>query len=66
MNVKQVIEDLKNIPNTKATGLYGMGIKPLKEALSTIAPSLTHIYNASIARRFLPKQLQESKVDPRP
>ena len=47
ISTQQVIEDLKSIlPNSKATGLDGVGIKPLKLALNAIAPSLTHIYNS--------------------
>ena len=49
ISTQQVIEDLKSIPNNKATDLDGIGIKPPKLALNAIAPSLTHIYNSSIA-----------------
>ena len=45
ISLKQVVEDLRNIPDNKATGLDGIGIKPLKVALNAVAPSLTHIYN---------------------
>ena len=45
ISLKQVVEDLKQIPDNKATGLDGIGIKPLKVALNAVAPSLTHIYN---------------------
>ena len=45
ISLKQVVEDLKNIPDNKAIGLDGIGIKPLKVALNAVAPSLTHIYN---------------------
>ena len=45
ISLKQVVEDLKNIPDNKAIGLDGIGIKPLQVALNAVAPSLTHIYN---------------------
>lgn len=32
INTEQVSEDLKNIPNNKATGLDGIGTKPLKSS----------------------------------
>ena len=61
ISVKQVVEDLKNIPNNKATGLDGIGIKPLKVALNAVAPSLTHIYNANGS---LPDNLKRAKLTP--
>ena len=45
ISLKQVVEDLKQIPDNKATGLDGIGIKPLKVALNAVTSSLTHIYN---------------------
>ena len=45
ISLKQVVEDLKQIPDNRATGLYGIGIKPLKVALNAVTSSLTHIYN---------------------
>ena len=45
ISLKQVVEDLKQIPDNKAIGLDGIGIKPLQVALNAVAPSLTHIYN---------------------
>jgi len=45
-----VVEDLKNDPDNKATRIDGIGIKSLKQALNAIAPSLSHIYNASRER----------------
>jgi len=64
INVKQVVEDLKNIPDHKATGLDGIGIKSLKQALNTIAPSLNHIYNVSIASGALPNNFKRAKLIP--
>ena len=45
ISLKQVVEDLKNIPDNKAIGLDGIGIKPLQVALNAVTPSRTHIYN---------------------
>ena len=45
ISLKQVVEDLKNIPDNKAIGLDGIGIKPLQVALNAVTSSLTHIYN---------------------
>ena len=45
ISLKQVVEDLKQIPDNKATGLDGIGTKPLKVALNAVTSSLTHIYN---------------------
>ena len=50
ITTQQVIEDLKSIPNNKATGLDGIGIKPLKLALNAIAPSLTHIFITQVSQ----------------
>ena len=62
ISVKQVVEDLKNIPDNKATGLDRIGIKPLKKALNAAAPSLTHIYNDSIASSSFPDNLKRAKL----
>ena len=45
ISLKQVVEDLKQIPDNKATGLDGIGIKSLQVALNAVTSSLTHIYN---------------------
>ena len=63
-STKQAIEDLKSIPNNKATGLVGIGIKPLELALNAIAPSLTHIYNSSIASGTFPINFKTSQTEP--
>ena len=65
ISTQQVIEDLKSIrPNSKATGLDGIGIKPLELALNAIAPSLTHIYNSSIATGTFPINFERAKLNP--
>ena len=45
ISLKQVVEDLKQIPDNKATGLDGIGIKSLQVALNAVTSSLTHVYN---------------------
>ena len=64
LRLKQVVEDLKNIPDNKATGLDGIGIKPFKKALNAVTPSLTHIYNTSIASGSFPDNLKRAKLTP--
>ena len=64
ITTQQVIEDLKSIPNNKATGLDGIGIKPLKLALNAIAPSITHICNSSIASGIFPNNFKQAKLTP--
>ena len=64
ISTQQVIKDIKSIPNNKATGLDGIGIKPLKLALNAIAPSLTHIYNSSIASGTFPINFKRAKLIP--
>ena len=64
ITTQQVIEDLKSIPSNKATGLDGIGIKPLKLALNAIAPSLTHILNSSIASGIFPNNFKQAKLTP--
>ena len=62
ISTQHFIEDLKSNPNNKATGLDGIGIKPLKLALNVIAPSLTHIYNSSIARGTFTINFKQGKL----
>ena len=44
ISLKQVVEDLKQIPDNKATGLDGIGIKPLKVALNASCHFFSHPY----------------------
>ena len=64
ISLKQVVEDLRNIPDNKATGLDGIGIKPLKKTLNVVVPSLTHIYNTSIASNSFADNLKRAKLTP--
>lgn len=63
---KEIIDaDLKKIPSNKATGLDGISIRMLKEALQAISPSLAHIYgNTSISQDVFPATFKEAKVTP--
>lgn len=64
ITTQKIIEDLKSVPNNKATGLDCIGIKPLKLALNAIASSLTHIYNSSIASGTFPINFKRAKLTP--
>ena len=62
---REIIEkDLKRIPPNKATGLDGISIRVLKEALPVIIPSLAHMYNASISQGVFPATFKKAKVTP--
>ena len=52
ISTQQVIEDLKSIPNNKATGLDDIGIKSLKLALNAIAPFLP-IFTIQVSQAVL-------------
>ena len=59
---KEIVEaDLSNIPSNKATGLDGISVRVLKEALPVISSSLTLIYNASISKWRFSCCLQNSQ-----
>jgi hypothetical protein len=44
---------LNKIPTNKATGLDGISVRILKEALPAISASLTHVYNTIVLMRVL-------------
>ena len=60
----QVKKDIDRIASNKPTGIDGIGIKVLKIALPAIAPSLTHIYNASITSGIFPVNFEKARVSP--
>ena len=65
-NKEQVIEDLKNIPNNKATGLDGIETKPLKgsaQLMSLLLLSLTFTMLASQGGAF-PTNFKRAKLTP--
>ena len=62
---KEVVEaDLSKIPSNKATGLDGISVRVLKEALPAISSSLMLIYNASISNGVFPAAFKIAKVLP--
>ena len=60
----QVEQDFAKIASNKATGIDAIGIRVLKMALPAIAPSLTHIYNASITTGSYPVKFKQAKLCP--
>ena len=56
--------DLSRIRSNKATGLGGISVRVLKEALPAISSSLALIYNASISNGVFPAAFKISKVLP--
>ena len=62
---KEIVEaDLSKIPSNKATGLDGISVRVLKEALPVISSSLALIYNASISSGVFPAAFKIAKVLP--
>ena len=53
---------LSKIPSNKATGLDGISVRVLKEALPAISSSLDLIYNASISSGRFPAAFKIAKV----
>lgn len=62
---KEIVEaDLSKIPSNKATGLDGISVRVLKEALPVTSSSLALIYNASISNGVFPAAFKIAKVLP--
>ena len=62
---KEIVEaDLSKIPSNKATGLDGISVRVLKEALPVISSRLALIYNASISNGVFPAAFKIAKVLP--
>ena len=60
---KEIVEaDLSRIPSNKATGLDGISVRVLKEALTAIYSSLALIYNASISNGVFHAAFKIAKV----
>ena len=64
MYFKIIEADLKKIPSNKATGLDGISIRILKEALPAISTSVAHVYNTSISQGIFPTTFKAAKVTP--
>lgn len=62
---QEIVEaDLRKIQSNKATGLDGISVRVIKEALPAISSSLVHIYNASISESVFPTGFKKAKVSP--
>ena len=62
---KEIVEaDLSKIPSNKATGLDGISVCVLKEALPAISSSLVLIYNANISSGVFPAAFKTAKALP--
>lgn len=59
-----VLKQLKSMPNTKATGLDGFGVRLLKLSAPATVTSITHICNLSLEMGQFPKLWKEAKVTP--
>ena len=62
ISVTQVIKLLEKLINSKATGIYGIPNRALKDSGEIIAPSLTDIFNFSLASKVFPDDLKVSKI----
>ncbi|MCG7876956.1 MAG: reverse transcriptase family protein, partial [Candidatus Thiodiazotropha endolucinida] len=64
VNISELINTIKSLNVSKATGLDGLSPKILKLSASVIAPSLLEIINSSIAEGCFPDSLKVSKLKP--
>ena len=59
-----VLQELKHMPSTKATGLDDISIDVLKLAAPEIVSSITYICNLSLKTATFPAKWKEAKVTP--
>ena len=64
VSVLQVMEVIKKLVNSKATGIFGIPNRALKDCAEHIAPSLTDIFNFSLETKVFPDDLKVGKVAP--
>ena len=50
--------------NSKATGIHDIPNKALKDSAEIIAPSLSNIFNFSVASKVFPDDLKVGKIAP--
>ena len=55
---------IKRLVNSKATGIFGIPNRTLKDCVERIAPSLTDIFNFSLESKVFPDDLKVGKVAP--
>ena len=64
ITTQQVIEFIRGLNPTKATGMDGLGPRILKMAAGVLAPSITALINKSIDSSCFPSQLKIAKIFP--
>ena len=64
ITVTQVVKLLEKLINSKATGIHGIPNRALKDSAEIIAPSLTDIFNFSLASNVFPDDLKVGKIAP--
>lgn len=64
LNTNKVVDFLKSIDTTKATGTDNIGPRLLKIAAAEIADSVTFICNCSIQQSLFPENWKDAKVTP--
>ena len=59
-----MVKLLEKLINNKATGIHGIPNRALKDSAEIIAPSLTDIFNLSLASKVFPDDLKVGKIAP--
>ena len=59
-----MIKLLEKLINSKATGIHDIPNRALKDSAEIIAPSLTDIFNFSVASKVFPDDLKVGKIAP--
>ena len=55
---------IKKLVNSKATGIFGIPNRALKDCTEHIAPSPTDIFNFSLETKVFPDDLKVGKIAP--
>ena len=64
VTIHEVFKSLSKLKTSKSTGYDGIPNKLLKDASDIIAPSLVHIFNASIMTGIFPNDLKVAIISP--
>ena len=64
ITVDEIIDELNNIPQNKASGLDNISSKLLKYAANAIAPVLCKIFNMCLQQGTFPDELKSARVIP--
>ena len=62
--VSSVEKALRDLDPRKAAGYDGIPTRILKEAACELAPSLTHVFNASFAKGHIPQEWRDATITP--